>query len=120
MENPIRENCYEEEKQKAQKFYASIGKIWCPALNEYVLFDRSGFRHLIWKNTVPRPRNEQKRRFALLPQSVKILENQNAHIVHRKENNLNFWAFTEKHTDKTIKVIVRQIDGREKHFFSVF
>jgi len=111
---------YEKEKRKAREFYNKIRRVWCPALNDYVVFNRIGFRHLIRKNSLPRARNEQKRRFALLPQSILILSDPAMKVVHRKEGKFDFWAFTKEYNNRKIKIIVRQIEGRQKIFFSVF
>ena len=111
---------YEKEKREAREFYNRIGRVWCPALNDYVVFNRVGFRHLIRKNALPRARNEQRRRFALLPKSAFILTDPFMIAAHRKEGRFNFWAFTKEHNNRKIKVIIRQIGERQKHFFSIF
>jgi 3-deoxy-D-manno-octulosonic-acid transferase len=73
MENPILENSYRKTRQEAKKFYDSIDRIWCPALNDYIIFNRLGFR-----------------------QSIKILGSTDVYVTHRKEDNATFRAFTEK------------------------
>ncbi len=49
MGNPIIDESYQKEKKKAKEFYAAIGRVWCPALDEHVVFNNTGFRHLIRK-----------------------------------------------------------------------
>ena len=120
MENSATKESYKEIRRRAKEFYKSIGAVWCPALNDYVLFNKSGFRHLIRKNEAPRPRNEQLRRFALLSKAVKILGGTTASMISRKEINACFWALSERGGGATTKVVVRQINGHKKHFFSVF
>lgn len=121
MENPTHyDNNYESAKKRTKASYDKISRVWCPALNDHVTFKKIGFRHLIWKGAVMRPKNEQMRRFALLSYSAKILQNPNAKVVRRTGVNARFWAFTEGKDRDAIHVIVRQIGKQEKHFFSVF
>jgi hypothetical protein len=75
MESPAYEESYEEAKRKAKEFYEKIGSIWCPALNEYVIFNRAGLRHLMQKGPAFRPKSEQKRRFALISHAKRVIEN---------------------------------------------
>ena len=73
---------YEKAKQQAKQIYSKIGRIKCPALgDEYVLFTSAGFDHLLRKGRIPRTRNEQKRRFTLLPYVEKIIKNPTAKII---------------------------------------
>jgi hypothetical protein len=120
MENPAFQSEYKKTKKEAREIYNKIGRVWCPALNDYIVFNRTGFRHLLRKNSLPRARNEQKRRFALLPQSALILSDPFVNITHRKEGKFDFWAFTKEHNNRKIKVIIRQIGEHQKHFFSIF
>jgi len=123
MEDSTTEDSYEAAKKKAKGLYSKIGRVWCPALNDYVVFNSEGFRHLIWKEGKHRFKSEQKRRFALISCAEEILKNENANLSYRETNNavrVRFWAFTEKRDDKAIKLIVRQQDGGRKHFLSIF
>lgn len=83
MKNPIEDDDYEKLKKEAKESYEKIGKIWCPALDDHIVFKKPGFRHLIWKGA-------------------------------------QFWAFTKEIDGKKIRVVMRQTNGKEKHFFSVF
>lgn len=127
---------YDKAKQQAKQIYSKIGRIKCPALSdEYVLFTSAGFDHLLRKGRIPRTRNEQKRRFTLLPYVEQIVKNPTAKIVYRKtkiKENVNrhgekiliesvahFWTFVDKIDDCGIKVVIRQLENKNKHFFSV-
>ena len=127
---------YEKAKQQAKQLYSKIGRIKSPALgDEYVFFTSAGFDHILRKGRIPRTRNEQKRRFTLLPYVESIVKNPTAKIVYRKtevkekanrhgenvliESVAHFWTFIEKFDDCTIKVVVRQLENKNKHFFSV-
>lgn len=127
---------YEKAKQQAKQIYSKIGRIKCPALgDEYVLFTSAGFDHLLRKGRIPRTRNEQKRRFTLLPYVEQIVKNPTAKIVYRKtgtkekinrhgekiliESVAHFWTFADKVDDCVVKIVIRQLEGKDKHFFSV-
>ncbi len=127
---------YKQLKLKAKKHYAKIGRIPSPALsNEYVAFTSKGFTHLVRKGRNPRPRNEQIRRFALLPHAETIIKNPEAVIIYRTTetkywtnrygqkvlitSTAHFWTFVEIREGKEIKVVVRQLNLGQKHFFSI-
>ncbi len=127
---------YEKSKEKAKDIYSKIGRIECPALsNEFVTFSRVGFNHLVRKGRIPRTKNEQKRRFTLIPYIEGIIKNPKAKVLYREktikykanrhgekiliESKAKFWAFEEKVERCRIKVIIRQLGDGNKHFFSV-
>ena len=127
---------YEKAKQQAKQIYLKIGRIKCPALSgEYVFFTSAGFDHILRKGRIPRTRNEQKRRFTLIPYAENIIKNPTAKIIYRKldvkekvnrhgekiliESVAHFWTFEEKINDCIVKVVVRQLENKSKHFFSV-
>jgi len=124
---------YEKSKEKAKNIYSKIGHIECPALsNEFVTFSRVGFNHLVRKGRIPRTKNEQKRRFVLIPYVENIIKNPKAKILYREkivkykanrhgekviiESKARFWAFAENIESCKIKVIIRQLGSGNKHF----
>jgi hypothetical protein len=125
-----------EEKKKAELVYKKIGRAWCPALNDCVAFTSAGIQHLIRKNGKKRSRREQTRRFHLLLFAKEIIESSSATITHRngkaahlfkrhsavviKQSNADFWALTKNYGDNTITVVIRQLESKEKHFFSIY
>jgi hypothetical protein len=120
MKNPIYDEDYKALKKKAKIFYDKIDRVWCPVLNDHIIFRKAGFRHLIWKGGVFRLKSEQKRRLALVPHLANILQNQNSQPVYKSQGNAKFWAFTGEQDKKSVRVVIRQISDGEKHFFSVF
>ncbi len=127
---------YERAKQQAKQLYSKIGRIKCPALgDEYVFFTSAGFNHILRKGRIPRTRNEQKRRFTLLPYVENIIKNPTTKITYRKtkikeksnrhgekvliESVAHFWRFKEKVDDCVVRVEIRQLENKDKHFFSV-
>jgi hypothetical protein len=112
---------YNEKRIEAEEFYYSIGRIWCPALGRYIIFNRFGFRHLIQKYSGVRAKNEQIRRFALLVCVSSILQQKSMHIIfNERDGGVRFWAFLWEHHGKAMKLIIRQIDNGKMHFFSIF
>lgn len=120
MKNPIYDGDYEALKKEAKESYDKIGRVWCPALNEHIVFKNPGFRHLIWKGPIHRPKSQQKQRFALLAYAEKVIKNANAEVSDRLEGNVHFVAFAAEEDGKKIKVVTRRLSKGERHFFSIF
>src|SRR3989338_5637903 len=114
---------YKKSKERAKRIYSKIGRIKCSILgNNYISFSRLGFNHLVRKGRIPRTKNEQKRRFVLLPYVEKIVKNPKALILYRKkdvkekvnrygekillESSAHFWTFTEKVGGCTVRVVI--------------
>lgn len=128
---------YKKAKEKAKEIYSKIGRIQSPALNnELISFTNAGFNHLIRKGRIPRSKNEQKKRFALIPFIEPILRNPVAHIIYRREETkyvtnrhgdkiliksiADFWTFIDTIDGCLVKIVIRQIgDKGQKHFLSV-
>lgn len=110
-------------RQKAKEYYKTIGRIWCPALNDYVVFNNKEFTHLLRKKGVTRMNSEQKRRLNLLADAIKIIANPLinplAQIKHIPRP-VNFWKFTGEKDGQKITVVVRQPPNGIKHFYSVY
>ena len=128
MNDAITPENYEKAKRDAKEFYLTIGNVWCPAFKEHITFNSDGFRHLIWRNELPRPKKEQLYRFTLLPFAIKILENAKTCQEYRHietdsadlKPNVQFWAILGKNQKTSIKIIIRQLGHGRKHFFSIF
>lgn len=136
MENPVSESSYEEVRKKAKEFYGKIGRVWCPALNDYVVFNSVGFRHLVWKGAEQRPQKEQERRFGLMSNAKNILATHCGAVEFREEiemgivrkhgikmrrlSRARFWGLSDERGGKTITIVIRQIGYRNKHFFSIY
>lgn len=126
---------YEKAKKIAKKIYSKIGRIPCPAFSdELISFTSEGFNHLIRKGRIPRTRNEQKKRFALIPYAEKIIKNpqtitfrqtEEKYNVNRHGQNIlltsiaSFWTLHAKIKGCDIKLVIRQIHGKQKQFQSI-
>ena len=107
-------------KIETKKYYSCIRCVWCPLLNSYIHFNRAGFRHLIWKKSEQRTKREQLRRFLLLPYASIILSKATSVTSYREKEGVKFWALTVTCDDVQIKLIVRQVGEKQKHFLSIF
>ena len=131
---------FENVKQKAEELYENIGKIKCPYFNEEISFNSKGIEHVKFKNKRKiRNRNDafiRLKNIHLAPEILKISrtlqEKQSKHIfVEVKTNSrqekilkkCDYFGFIaiikDKSFEKRLKVIVRQIEGGEKHFWSI-
>jgi hypothetical protein len=122
--------------ENSKLLYEKIGKTWCPALHDYIAFNRAGFQHLLRKRGRRRTETEKKRRLALLPFIKNVIANPNVKIYHEKKISLfqsnqhgekiqtsgevEFWKLSGIKNGRTINVIIRKINRGQKHFFSVY
>lgn len=112
---------YDEVEKKAKAFYAQIGSVPCPKFGgEPVVFNRIGFRHIARKRGMRRPKSEQRRRFALLRYALDMILNLHASVIPKTEGRVKFWMFREERGGRAVKMIVRQLRGGKKHFYSIF
>ncbi len=119
-----------------EKLYRSIGKIYCPYFKETVHFTELGFEHIRFKNrNKSRTIKDQNMRFKLLPNVVRIINLSHTlqgklyknrfeerFINNRREIALTqviYYEFLAIIDDKKIKVIIKEITGKEKVFLSV-
>jgi hypothetical protein len=109
-------------EKEAWEFYVQIRSVPCQKFGgEPIIFSRSGFKHLIWRGSKHRPKGEQKRRFALLLHAHSILTDPQIVPIRREGNDgVVFWGFTAVRDNKEITIVIRQIKGGRKHFFSIF
>ena len=127
---------YKISKQLAKDTYSKIGSVSCPALGgEIIEFTSNGFEHLIRKGRKLRTKNEQRRRFDLVPYIEEIVKNPHAkitfrqtekkYVVNRQGENIqltsraSFWTFYTQINTSKIKVVIRQIHPGQKQFQSV-
>jgi hypothetical protein len=102
-----------------------IGYVKCPAFgNEKIYFTQAGFNHLLRKGRKLREKNDQIRRLDLLQYAPTILISSAMYSTHEKRYLYNsvahFWSFMYTQKGKSITVIIRQLNGSHKHFFSIF
>lgn len=119
-----------------KEFYKNLGSLWCPALDDHVTFANDGLRHLVRKNGKRRTKHEQARRFSLLPHAKEIIQDNTVKVIHEEsmtarlvkrhgaailtQSHANFWTLTKDYGSTAITIVIRQIENKEKHFFSIY
>lgn len=124
--------------ERVRRFYFSINFINCPILDgSLIYFTHHGFKHIFINGKgIPRPINDQIRRFKLLRQYIKYAIQSTKYFEYRSrqvsvrikrygkftytESTIHYWALISKCADGIpVKVIVRQIGDGRKHFYSI-
>jgi hypothetical protein len=123
-------------KEKAESLYATIGDIRCPYFGGTVAFNAKGIRHLKFKSDQQaRAREDQYFRLKLLyfaPEVLKLsrtvqgiwhtkrFETQKTHNRwERILKHVSYYEFIAVLENVRLKVIVKEVEGGEKHFWSV-
>ncbi|NQU77395.1 hypothetical protein HQ544_01725 [Candidatus Falkowbacteria bacterium] len=123
-------------KEKAEKFYGSIEKIFCPYFREYVKFNVKGFDHLKMKGwNKARSKEDQYTRFRLIELAPTVIkksgtlqgysetkEFERKKINNRWDNILTevfYYEFIAILNDLRVRVIVKQLLGGQKYFWSI-
>ena len=130
------EQFFRDIERAAEEKYKSVGAVQCPYFNEAVHFGNAGFLHLLYKHERrPRLLKDKLRRFALIDKAISVLkisktlqeyvvtkEFVRTSVNSRIENRLlemRYYAFIAIiDLSHRIKVVVREIEGGKKHFYS--
>ncbi len=130
------EQDFEKVRTDAEEFYATIGEVRCPYFSEKIAFNAAGFKHLKFKSDkLARPRSEQYARLKLLklvPQILSLSRTvqgiwETKHFerirVHSRTDTtlkpVSYFEFIAVLENVRTKVIVKQIDGGGKFFWSI-
>ena len=133
----ISEDKFNKIREDAEKYYYSIGRIKCPYFNEDIHFNSEGFEHLLFKSwNKTRSRSEQYMRLRLLSlvcqviskshtlqeyEEKQILVRQKINSRWEKRNKLvYYYVFVAIIKDCRVKVIIKEITGGEKFFYSLY
>ena len=127
---------FEKIKTEAEAFYATIREVFCPYFKEKIAFNVKGLKHLKFKSDrQARTNNDQYARLRLLRFAPEVLNN--SHTVQgiweikrfeeQKTNSrwehilkeVRFYEFIAVLEDIRIKVIIKEVQGGQKHFWSV-
>ncbi len=110
-----------------QKIYRDLSKskITCVALgNQVIVCNAVGFKHLLWKGLRRRKMRDVMSRLCLLQNVSRILRSNDVFVECRthktKESTVHYWGITKNIRDAPITVVIRQIGGGKKHFYSIF
>ncbi len=119
-----RSNFHKLVEQK-RSWYKSVEKIFCPILNEDVIFNAKGFYHLRCDGTgTMRTENEQRRRLRFLEFSIFIIKNSlivsDYQIRVSKGKNVEYWQLRGTIKDLRIVLILRRIGDGAIAFYSTW
>lgn len=132
----LNEKDFEEVKKNAETFYETIGEIYCPYFKEKITFNTKGLKHLKFKsNRQARSRTDQYARLKLLYLTPQILKASytlqgiwqtkrfemlsiNSRWEHIMKDVI-FYEFIAVMDNVRAKVIIKEVYGGEKHFWSV-
>lgn len=125
-----------EVRASAEEFYKSIDKVRCPYFGEEIIFNAKGLRHLKFKSDQQaRLRADQYVRLKLVPIAPEVLKR--SHTVQgiwktkrfeeqktegRWKYSLQeiiFFEFLAVIDNIRVKVIIKEVEGGNKHFWSV-
>jgi len=127
---------FEEVRIKGEKFYKSIGEVYCPYFKEKISFSAQGLEHLKFKQReITRLRQDQHMRFKLInlaPEIIKISSTvqgiwETKKFEHIKTNNkwkyilknVTYYEFMAVVKRNRVKIIVKQIENGKKVFWSI-
>ncbi len=134
------EEKFNEIKHDAEDFYNEIGKVHCPYLGEEVHFNAKGLDHLIFKSfnrtRLIADQFSRLRHIKLAPEIIRNSKTLQGYLKVQKIERMRrnekwekvmrvviyheFISIMESHGSKVrVKVIVKQVDGAEKHFLSI-
>lgn len=119
-----------------ENFYITIGTVRCPYFGVDIIFNAKGIRHLKFKSDErARSRHDQYARLKLLRLAPEVLrisktvqgiwhtkrfEMQKTHSRwERVLKEVSFWEFIAVLDSVRVKVIVKEVAGGGKHFWSI-
>jgi hypothetical protein len=118
---------YKKLLEERRTWFKNIGKVFCPILKEYIIFNSRGFNHLVYPNGKWRPKKEQMYKLGLLPLIIPVIKNSTKISQYEKcfvkdlGKEAEFWALIETvGKQKTLtKVILRRVGTGNITFLSV-
>jgi len=127
---------FDDVKSEAEEFYRSIGVVYCPYLKDTVAFNTKGLEHIKFKERgKARVRTDQYIRFKLLKLAPKIISNSHTlqeYFETKKFEKINtnsrweyrvveviYYGFVAIINQARIKIIIKQIVGGNKFFWSL-
>ena len=127
---------FEKVKSEAEKFYQTLESVYCPYFAEKISFNAKGLRHLKFKSDQKaRPQKDQYPRLKLLHYAPKILNashtlqgiwetkqfepNKTSNQWQYIMKDVIFYEFIAVIDNIRAKVIVKEVSGGEKYFWSI-
>ena len=114
-------------KEKIEEFKDFYFNEWrgnekgAPAFSgEIIKVNRFGWSHIVYSEKRYRNASNILKRLKLLSAARKLIETINLFQDYRKVQNEEFWALQAVLEDIKLRVIIRSVNQKEKHFYSVF
>ncbi len=112
---------------KSKLYYYSIKLVHAPLLNQDIIFNRYGWKHLLYDSSDRRRNNKDiELRLFLLREVKTIIRSTNYPIISSSKNSndgpsIMYYEFygKSKKLNRFLKVIVRRIGTGNYHYFSV-
>jgi len=133
------EQDFQDVKDRAESFYENIGQVFCPYFKDEIAFNSKGLRHLKFKSDrQARSRKDQYSRLKLLNFAPEVLKQsytlqgiwKTKTFEEYKTDSTNsqwtrilkevvFYEFVAVLNQVRVKIIVKEVLGGKKHFWSV-
>lgn len=120
---------YKDLLKQRQAWYKTIKKVYCPCINEDIIFNSKGFHHIKYDGFgKARSIKQQMYRLGILPLAIPVIKNATKIYKYNSPKYLNtcekyveFWALRQKvgKQNTTIKVILRRIGTGNITFHSI-
>lgn len=107
--------------EQKRTWYKKIDKVFCPVLNEHVIFNAKGFYHLSYDGVgKQRLTKEQFRRMNLLKYVLQIISS-SVHIIEKREKNgILYLKIQEEVYTRKISVIIRKTGTGPYIFYNIW
>lgn len=132
----FKEEDFEKTKTKAEEFYDTIKEVHCPYFDEKIAFNVKGIKHLKFKtDQQARSQIDQYARLKLVHLAPEVLKlsktvqgiSEKKKIEYQKMNSrwervmklVRHYEFIAVLSGVRVKVIVKEVVGGDKHFWSV-
>lgn len=116
--------------EEKRTWYKTIGKVWCPILNQNIVFNAKGFYHLRYDSFgKERTKQEQKYKLGLLPLVIPVIKCATNIHEYKKEQyskplgkHFEIWELKEIVGQQRllVSVVLRRIGNGDITFLSVW
>ena len=121
---------YKELVKEKRVWYKKIGRVWCPVLNQFVIFNSKGFYHLRYDSFgKERDKQEQKYKLSLLPLVIPVIKQATSVHDYKKDiysrplnKGIEIWELKEfvGKQKALVSVVLRRVGSGNITFFSVW
>lgn len=107
--------------EEKRLFYKTISKVFCPVLNDWVIFNAKGFYHLRYDGAgKQRLIKEQYRRMNLLKYASQVISSGRNFIETREKNRVIYFKIQEHVHNRKVSVIIRKKSTAPYIFYSIW